>query len=44
MYRHDYSYLIKHLMVKQQGCMILDFYVINKDFNVYICIDNGSSG
>ena len=43
-YRHDYS--INNLSPKTKASRLYDtkYYVINKDFNVYICIDNGSSG
>ena len=44
MYRHDYS--SDNQAPNGQTSRLYDsnFYVINKDFNVYICIDNGSSG
>ena len=44
MYRHDYSDQNRALTGKTARLYDSDFYVINKDFNVYICIDNGSSG
>ena len=44
MYRHDYSDKNLSLTGKTARLYDSDFYVINKDFNVYICIDNGSSG
>ena len=44
MYRHDYSDENLSLTGKTARLYDSDFYVINKDFNVYICIDNGSSG
>ena len=44
MYRHDYN--SDNLAPNGKTSRLYDsnFYVINKDFNVYICIDNGSSG
>jgi len=44
MYRHDYSDENRAITGKTARLYDSDFYVINKDFNVYICIDNGSSG
>ena len=44
MYRHDYDDENRALTGKTSRLYDSDFYVINKDFNVYICIDNGSSG
>jgi len=44
MYRHDYSDENLSIATKTARLYDSDFYVINKDFNVYICIDNGSSG
>jgi len=43
-YRHDYS--VNNLSPKTKSSRLYDakYYVINKDFNVYSCIDNGSSG
>ena len=43
MYRHDYS--VDNLSPVTQSSRLYDsnFYVINSDFKVYICIDNGSS-
>jgi len=44
MYRHDYSALNT---TPNSGTTTLynsDYYVINKDFRVYICLSNGSSG
>ena len=44
MYRHDYH--IDNQSPKTFSSRLYDakYYVINKDFSVYICIDNGSSG
>jgi len=44
MYRHDYS---SSSITPNSGTSRLydaNYYVINSDFKVYICIDNGSSG
>jgi len=44
MYRHDYS--ISNPTPNSNTSRLYDsnYYVINKDYRVYICIDNGSSG
>jgi len=44
MYRHDYS--INSPSPVTQSARLYDsrYYVINENFNVYVCIDNGSSG
>lgn len=44
MYRHDYS--IYNLSPLSQSARLYDcnYYVVNSDYRVYICIDNGSSG
>lgn len=44
MYRHDYS--IENPSPVTQSTRLYDsnYYVINSDYSVYICIDNGSSG
>lgn len=43
MYRHDYS--ISNLSPVTRSTRLYDsnFYVVNSDYRVYICIDNGSS-
>jgi len=43
MYRHDYS--IKNPTPNSNSSRLYDsnYYVINRDYRVYICIDNGSS-
>ena len=43
MYRHDYS--IQNPTPNSNSSRLYDsnYYVINRDFRVYICIDNGSS-
>ena len=44
MFRHDYSAI--NLSPNSQSARLYDsnYYVINSDFRVYICIENGSSG
>ena len=44
MYRHDYS--IQNPTPNSNSSRVYDsnYYIINSDFRVYICIDNGSSG
>ena len=44
MYRHDYS--ISNATPNSNSSRLYDsnYYVINSDYRVYICIDNGSSG
>lgn len=44
MYRHDYS--VSNLSPNAGRSRLYDsnYYVMNSDFKVYICIDNGSSG
>ncbi|BCV03017.1 MAG: hypothetical protein CM15mV59_1400 [Caudoviricetes sp.] len=44
MYRHDYS--SSNLSPNTQVANLYDtnYYVINSDFRVYVCIDNGSTG
>lgn len=44
MYRHDYS--VNNLSPNSSRSRLYDtnYYVMNSDFKVYICIDNGSSG
>jgi len=44
MYRHDYSNDNQAPNGKTARLYDTNYYVINKDFNVYICINNGSSG
>lgn len=44
MYRHDYS--VSNLSPITQSSRLYDsnYYVMNSEYKVYICIDNGSSG
>jgi len=44
MYRHDYSVSKNPAPGGGSGLYNTNYYVINSDFRVYICIDNGSSG
>ena len=44
MYRHDYSYSNPTPNSGTSRLYDSNYYVINSDFRVYICIDNGSSG
>ena len=44
MYRHDYSRDNTAPVSNASRLYNANYYVINKDFRVYICIDNGSSG
>jgi len=44
MYRHDYSILNPSPLTKSARLYDANYYVMNSDYRVYICIDNGSSG
>jgi len=44
MYRHDYSILNQTPNSQTSRLYDSNYYVINSDYRVYICIDNGSSG
>ena len=45
MYRHDYQTIINPAPNSDTGNLFdSNFYVVNSDFKVYVCIDNGSSG
>ncbi len=44
MYRHDYKATDPSPKTFSSRLYDSKYYVINKDFSVYICIDNGSSG
>ena len=44
MYRHDYSSLNTTPNSGTSRLYDSNYYVINSDFRVYVCIDNGSSG
>jgi|688.fasta_scaffold05750_1 hypothetical protein len=42
MYRHDYTIYNKTPVTKQSSLYNANFYVINEDFRVYLCLQNGS--
>ena len=44
MYRHDYSVNNLAPNSKTSNLYRSNYYVMNSDFEVYVCIDNGSSG
>jgi hypothetical protein len=44
MYRHDYSIEKPSPITKSGTLYNANYYVVNQDYKVYICIDNGSSG
>jgi len=44
MYRHDYSLANLSPVTKSSRLYDSNYYVINSEYKVYICIDNGSSG
>jgi len=44
MYRHDYNSQNPAPVSNAQRLYDARYFVMNKDFNVYVCIDNGSSG
>ena len=44
MYRHDYSILNQSPISNSSRLYNANYYVMNSDYKVYICIDNGSSG
>jgi len=44
MYRHDYSILNQSPLTRASRLYDANYYVMNSDYRVYICIDNGSSG
>ena len=45
MYRHDYQVIVNPAENGNTGNLFdTNYYVINSDFRVYICIDNGSTG
>lgn len=43
-YRHDYSVLNPTPITQSARLYDSNYYVMNADYKVYICIDNGSSG
>ena len=44
MYRHDYSLKNPSPITDSSRLYNANYYVMNKNFDVYICLDNGSSG
>ena len=44
MYRHDYSISNPSPITSSSRLYDSSYYVMNKNFDVYVCIDNGSSG
>ena len=44
MYRHDYSLAQLSPITKSSRLYDANYYVMNSEYKVYICIDNGSSG
>jgi len=44
MYRDDYSIINPSPLTNASRLYAANYYVINSDFRVYICIENGSSG
>ena len=44
MYRHDYSLTNLSPITGSSRLYDANYYVINSDYKVYICVDNGSSG
>ena len=44
MYRHDYDISKNPAPNGKSGLYNTNYYVMNSDYRVYICIDNGSSG
>jgi hypothetical protein len=42
MYRHDYNVYNKTPVTNQANLYGANFYVINEDFRVYICLQNGT--
>lgn len=43
-YRHDYSVLNPSPLTQAYRLYDANYYVMNSDYRVYICIDNGSTG
>ena len=44
MYRHDYSSLTPSPNTQASRLYDANYYVVNSEYRVYICLDNGSSG
>jgi len=43
-YRHDYSIINQSAITSASRLYDANYFVVNSDYKVYICIDNGSSG
>ena len=44
MYRHDYSILNPSPLTNSSRLYDANYYVMNEDYRVYVCIENGSTG
>ena len=44
MYRHDYSITNQSPLTQSNRLYDANYYVLNSEYKLYICIDNGSSG
>tara|TARA_R100001463_G_scaffold26684_2_gene62329 strand:- start:2384 stop:3955 length:1572 start_codon:yes stop_codon:yes gene_type:complete len=44
MYRHDYSVNNRSLVSNSSRLYSANYYIMNKDYRVYVCINNGSAG
>ena len=44
MYRHDYSVNNRSLVSNSSRLYSANYYVMNKDYRVYVCINNGAAG
>ena len=44
MYRHDYSTTNRSLVSNSSRLYSANYYVMNKDYRVYVCINNGAAG
>ena len=44
MYRHDYSILKPSPLTNSSRLYDANYYVLNEDYRVYVCIENGSNG
>ena len=44
MYRHDYSVTNRSLVSNSSRLYSANYYVMNKDYRVYVCINNGAAG
>ena len=44
MYRHDYSTTYRSLVSNSSRLYSANYYVMNKDYRVYVCINNGAAG